>query len=610
MSEKTEEDLFRGRTLLRTPPGLRSSSTPPGNSTENSTPVREVEPPAGDWQQVGKRKKEISPNLGTLCSGSAKLQRPAVDFQRAMTASELVQAPAQPSAIDVFLVDNEPRPATKADSEEFLETALQLEQLIAKHSKTQGDIKRVSVTLLSQLRKFQRRLNQSGFESLPPAPCKCSRSSLSAAEVAERLRAVSSAQETLRLTKLDWMDSAYSATSLSGASILTDRSLTRAVLLSRSDPRDARLLSQLKNNFPNVSKIEDFLKGEQAVTVRGDFSLEVAGDEAQVTPRAIVIKYLPEFTGDDDERDAIDLLSSIMDLTKHLARGKNFTNSVALSLSPTVDITTARKLLEAAAVNFPGLKFELCAKAHRSKRRVKESQKLTAVLVNPGAKSYAAALGEMQGAIDPSTQSVRVERISQTATGYIKVLVREDAPDAAKTFAEAIKRKTQFTTSAAPIVKQTAVIIRDLTADTTSDQLRAALAVNGSPESEIHLQPFKSNRSGSSSCIARMPPDTARIHLARGSIQIGWTSCRLSEVVRVDQCARCLSFEHSTAKCSLPWSNETRCFKCAETGHLSKDCTAQPICYVCKIEGHVATSTACPAYRSKVEELRSRRRYD
>jgi hypothetical protein len=48
-------------------------------------------------------------------------------------------------------------------------------------------------------------------------------------------------------------------------------------------------------------------------------------------------------------------------------------------------------------------------------------------------------------------------------------------------------------------------------------------------------------------------------------------------------------YGHFARECT---EEESRCYKCSESGHLAKDCERPDVCYVCNKEGHMAA--ACP----------------
>lgn len=566
--------------------------------------------------------------------------------QLAETQPDPAQIPSTSRTIDaavaaLFSPAPPKRRATKEDAKELLQTACSLEKLISLVKNTEKNTKSVIARLVSQIRAFNSNLEEYGFEQPPaqiiqcncptpppPPPCpKCSSGELTREDVREKLQGARGPKELTELFNLKWPDSAYLTTTLTTSSFITENDTPRVALLDMDCPKDAVIFEQLKQQFPGLAEVRGALDQGRTAILRNNPAIQIIGeDEAHPRPRILAIRFLPlqlrkksaanneeeaaPNEGSLDEAAAENTLLAITELAEQIATNPLLASPVTFMISTSADIELTRKMLEATLLASPDCRVKLCTKGRRlkEKRNVKpRKNKLTSITINPGQLSYADAVGRVQSSVDPSLQGIRVAKISETTTGQIRVLVSENTPEAAQTFAETIKQRTQLETRSAPLRKETALIIRDLPTDASPNALRRALTEGLCKPEEVQLQNFRPTKAGDSSCIARLPPDAARRHLTRGSVQLGWTNCRLSELVKITQCLRCLSFDHPSHTCPKAPSHDLLCCRCGETGHVAKTCSAVPSCYVCKISGHFATTTACPAYRARVEALRSKK---
>ncbi|KAI4485563.1 hypothetical protein M0802_012727 [Mischocyttarus mexicanus] len=98
----------------------------------------------------------------------------------------------------------------------------------------------------------------------------------------------------------------------------------------------------------------------------------------------------------------------------------------------------------------------------------------------------------------------------------------------------------------------------------------------------------------------RAPEIVAREEVRRGSLTVGWTKVRIVGLPkRPVRCFRCRARGHVTARCPCPDEVGKACYKCGNTGHISRDCIDEPCCLSCKKAGRgwtddTAGSPICP----------------
>lgn len=550
--------------------------------------------PSRERQRPEKRKARSPPNA----SQTQKSQK-TLDF------------PALP-ALDTELPG---RPVRGKDIEDLLSAAQTLEQMVARYSNTQRDIKKGVATLMSSVRDIARRTTEFGFASPGRASQICRSCSTSippgdaavVTEIREALEGPLSDDIVAKLIARDWPEAAFKATKISGSSILTDKQHARAVLILNDDERDSRLLEQMATQFPALRSARDHLNDGKTVTLSNTDCLSVEGEESASSVRSLVassVPLLPE--GTPVEALNAHLWRATLAICGRMASRGPGPFSIAIPASS--DLRSMRKILEISLSTHPNLTVEICGKNHRQrsgKSRTSRSAapKLTSITINPGAQSYAEALRRVETSVDPSEQGVKVTKVTKTPTGEIRLLVRGPDQNSVSTFGDSIAAKTNLATSVRAPRDDVAVIVRDIPEHIPQKDLLEAVKTSAGHDGPISLSSYRPTRIGDFSCIVRLPRGPALRLIDKGAVTLGWTRCRLSRLVEVPQCQKCLSFEHRTPSCTKPESPPL-CVRCGDPGHLAKNCSSEAKCYTCKTGGHYANSTSCPVFRDKINALR------
>ena len=103
--------------------------------------------------------------------------------------------------------------------------------------------------------------------------------------------------------------------------------------------------------------------------------------------------------------------------------------------------------------------------------------------------------------------------------------------------------------------------------------------------------------------------DAARL-LQLSKVRIERVECRIRKHVEFAKCIRCFGYGHGSRGCSNP-DRKDACWRCGTTGHLARNCKAQPRCLVCSDRGdkdvaHVSGIGFCLVFRKEFRRLRGR----
>lgn len=142
---------------------------------------------------------------------------------------------------------------------------------------------------------------------------------------------------------------------------------------------------------------------------------------------------------------------------------------------------------------------------------------------------------------------------------------------------------------------------------TKNDVISEIQKVASSDEQEDStVDALRSTNSGFQIAILTVPRSLGDRLVQIGALRIGWTSCRVKEKINIDRCINCLQISHHSSKCKEPKAAEVKCLRCAESGHIAKDCVNERYCVKCEVKGHRNDTYACPHYREMVLSIKQK----
>lgn len=105
-----------------------------------------------------------------------------------------------------------------------------------------------------------------------------------------------------------------------------------------------------------------------------------------------------------------------------------------------------------------------------------------------------------------------------------------------------------------------------------------------------------------------LPATIANKVIKAGKVKIGWSLCKLKELILPKKCFICLEYGHTARDCKNSDRSDL-CRRCGEKGHIAKTCEKEPKCMLCIAENgqerdHFAGSSRCPLFRRALNSVR------
>lgn len=220
--------------------------------------------------------------------------------------------------------------------------------------------------------------------------------------------------------------------------------------------------------------------------------------------------------------------------------------------------------------------------------------------------SYADLVKQLRANVNPAKIGVDIRRVSKLPSGKLQLTVRETTAGGRDALVSEIKEKANAQVEIR--TNKVQVMITDLDSETTCKEISNALVeLLGVDEDQMKISEIRTGRNGGRWASATLEKRLAATLIERGRLQVGWSACRVKEMLRPLSCLRCLEFGHATRECKSTEKIERKCFKCNEVGHEARSCTKDAFCGSCKSPGHRRDSTACPKYREILQAMRAKK---
>ena len=430
-------------------------------------------------------------------------------------------------------------------------------------------------------------------------------------DIRARIAGAKSFADLANLASGEWPRGALVHVKVDKKSIVTDAPM-RLLIVAEKDGGDEGVLTMMESQFPTLRQGRDKLASGRIVVVRNEDSMTVDGEEddpLQSDPRKLVIAVVQDPL--DAPRMVETLLKALERVKKEYAGGE-----IALYLPKATANGLATKLSECCLTR-TDLKATLCNRrkepaktgAERGSKTSPPPSSSRVVTLKSQGTSYADMFKNVTGCgVQPTALGVRIERVSQTRDGHMRITVKESRAGACRTFTQALEDKTNF--EAKIITRMNAVVMRDLDESIKVDDIKKVLKdIVGDDAAEAEVSEPKASHAGGYSSVVRLPERARQLLLKKRRVRVGeWLVCRVSELITPDCCYLCLKPGHLSRTCPQKGSQRPPCYKCGKPGHLAEACVAEEeYCPTCKVAGHRATRMACPAFREEVNRVKTAR---
>lgn len=284
------------------------------------------------------------------------------------------------------------------------------------------------------------------------------------------------------------------------------------------------------------------------------------------------------------------------------------TERINLVISEGLKFTYIRKICEYVFAK-ETMTIKLIAQGQRSdpqKPKLRKKEESTVTIKTEG-KSFVDVVKTLKAEVDIDRLGVKVKRLQKTEKGDIRLVI-EGGQDMATSLQNEVKRKVDDVQVVTGRTGTTTIFVLGIDPTTTEADIKQALAREMKiKETEVIIKATRIGKREEQTMIAEVPRAQAVPLIKSRKLKMGWTECGIRERVDITRCFRCLEYGHKTRECVSQTDRSKDCIKCGETGHKGKDCVNRERCIRCGTEGHRADQIKCPYFKKLVEETRKQK---
>lgn len=411
-----------------------------------------------------------------------------------------------------------------------------------------------------------------------------------------RLAATKGIEQVEAILTDTWPKGIFERTQIASGAPASEEATIQSVLVRPENFKEDRNFQKLTEVIPAMDNIsEEYLRKTLVVKVTREEAVAIPGIPS--SKRVLYNLVYASVLSDMDEMDTADLVNWAGQ-TKAFAieAGKK---RVEIRIPNDVFLEKTRKVFECS---FTGTDVDVIIVPNEQRKSAVKQTNNGSVLIEGLGDSYAEVLKKLRTEVVAEDFGVRVERVNQTSSGVARLSIVElekgGKEKLGKRIRELIPEKCSVQTSGA----SKPIIIKDIGVDIELEEVKLAVCKQLSLEaSEVRVNNFGKVFRGHKDVTVYVP-SAKRAEIVNGRfIKIGWSMCRIRDRIDPGLCNQCQKVGHKT--CKEPKAPR-RCLTCGGTDHLAKECNNSEHCFTCNVDGHRATSMACPIYKQLVKDAR------
>jgi len=446
-------------------------------------------------------------------------------------------------------------------------------------------------------------------------------------DIRQRIDEATERSNIIKLAREKWQTSAYFKTKTANGNPLKSNK-ENVIFIDPEDYNNNWLGRALTEENPHIKNLIDAgkLKKGKIATLRTNIQIEEDedGEQQNVDEKTISIIGIDSGNNSQEEEteNADRLFANCKQLIGKLTQKK--ISDINIGVATRMDINFLRNILE-ILLN----KVEMKATLYLGRTRLRnntttgepesvlnrqdslstekwKSETVHLKALTENSTAYANALKKMKSDLNLEKLGIRILRQEKQNDGTLKLKIAGKTETSNSLFKQEMSKSLNGIAKVDKIIKKKQVLIRDLSWDTTTNDIKEAMERElkiPSENFEVNISQ-KENNKGLKYAILTMTIEDASAALQSRRLAVKWDRCRVQEMYKPARCYKCYKIGHYTGECKEKTQAEARCLRCNNPGHTAKECVNKPFCKNCNCEGHRDDSMACPNYRNFVKKMK------
>ncbi|KAK9729961.1 Zinc knuckle [Popillia japonica] len=230
------------------------------------------------------------------------------------------------------------------------------------------------------------------------------------------------------------------------------------------------------------------------------------------------------------------------------------------------------------------IKAKIMLQEIKSEPQTRKKEKAeTVVTIKAGGKSYVDVVKKLKDEVDIGKIGVKIGKIRKTGNEDLMLVVEGGDPSKrndyaiyngmASTLEKEIKNKIENIRVVTRAKEMTTLYIMGMDPTSNEEEVKQAIARETNlRETEIQVKAIRKGRYEEQTAIVELPRGKATALIQQRKMRIGWVECGVKERIYLTRCFKCLEYGHKTRDCTAKVDRSDECYKCGSKGHRSKEC--------------------------------------